>query len=137
LPHLLPRGAPLLSYAAAAAMSSSILDLRLVQPIHLKNLKNVLVALSDLFSKASFDFSRKGLELQDMDTTTRVAVVALVLRADAFDHYSCDRDMSMGLDLADVAAAFRFAAADDILTINAKDDFSNILTFKFESPGNI
>ncbi|RLM49084.1 hypothetical protein C2845_PMPSC055700 [Panicum miliaceum] len=111
-------------------MFATMLEPRLVQTTFFKN---VLEALSDLFIEAHFEFSRTGLELQAIDTS-RVALVALVLRAEAFNHYLCDRGLSMGLNLADMAKAFRCANNDDIITIKAEEDWTDTVTFTFESP---
>jgi proliferating cell nuclear antigen len=108
-----------------------MLELRLVQAA---SLKNVLEALSvlDLSSEVNFEFSGTGFELQAMDTSG-AALVALLLRADAFNHYLCDRDLSMGLNLADMANVFRCANNDDILTIKV-DGCPDTVMFVFESP---
>ncbi|RLN25134.1 hypothetical protein C2845_PM07G32080 [Panicum miliaceum] len=107
-------------------MFATMLELRLVQATFFKN---VLEALSDLFIEAHFDFSRTGLELQAIDINR----VALVLRAEAFNHYLCDHGLSMGLNLADMAKAFRYANNDDIITIKAEEDWTDTVTFTFES----
>ncbi|WVZ78123.1 hypothetical protein U9M48_025885 [Paspalum notatum var. saurae] len=60
--------------------------------------KNVLEALSDLFSEAYFDFSGTGCELQALDTSH----VALVLHPNAFNRYHCYSNVSMGLNLANI-----------------------------------
>jgi len=59
----------------------------------------------------------------------------LLLRAEAFDHYLCDRGLSMGLNLAGMAKAFCCTNNDDIITIKAEEDWSDTVTFTFESPG--
>lgn len=110
-----------------------MLELRLEQATLLKNVLEAL-SVTDLFSKANFDFSGTGFELQAMDTS-RFALVALLLRAEAFNHYRCDSDLSMGLNLADMAKAFRCANNDDILTIKYEDNWPDTVIFTFESPG--
>ena len=110
-------------------MFATMLELRLVQATLFKN---VVEALSDLFSTAHFNSSRTGLELQAKDTS-RVVLIMLLLRAEAFDHYLCDRGLSMGLNLAGMAKAFCCTNNDDIITIKA-DDGSDTVTFMFESP---
>uniref|UniRef100_A0A0D9VNC3 Proliferating cell nuclear antigen PCNA N-terminal domain-containing protein n=1 Tax=Leersia perrieri TaxID=77586 RepID=A0A0D9VNC3_9ORYZ len=105
--------------ARAPGRKEALADRRLLRLVQASLLKNALEAISDLFSNASLNFSGTGLELQAMDTSR----VALILRADAFDHYHCDRDLSMGLNLADMANK------DDIITIKADD-----VTFTFQSP---
>ena len=97
-------------------------------------LKNVPEVLSDLFSTAYFEFSSTGLELQAMDTSGR-ALVVLHLRPEAFDRYICyNGDLSVGLNLADMAEAFSFANNDDIVTIEAQDGVETVV-ITLESPG--
>ena len=53
-------------------------------------LKKILDAVKDLVTDANFDCSETGFSLQAMDSS-HVALVALLLRADGFEHYRCDR----------------------------------------------
>jgi proliferating cell nuclear antigen len=65
--------------------------------------------------------------------SSHVALVALLLRAEGFEHYRCDRNLSMGMNLNNMAKMLRCAGNDDIITIKADDGFDTI-TFMFESP---
>jgi proliferating cell nuclear antigen len=65
--------------------------------------------------------------------SSHVALVALLLRAEGFEHYRCDRNLSMGMNLNNMAKMLRCAGNDDIITIKA-DDSSDTVTFMFESP---
>ena len=74
-------------------------------------LKKVLESIKDLVTDANFDCSPTGFSLQAMDSS-HVSLVALLLRADGFEHYRCDRALSMGMNLANmVRAAARRGAA--------------------------
>ncbi|XVE99695.1 hypothetical protein REPUB_Repub03eG0222500 [Reevesia pubescens] len=106
-----------------------MLELRLTQA---GLLKKVLESIKDLVTSANFDCSATGFSLQAMDSS-HVALVALLLRSDGFEHYRCDRNISMGMNLANMAKMLRCASDDDIVTIKA-DDGSDIVTFMFESP---
>jgi proliferating cell nuclear antigen PCNA len=97
-------------------------------------LKNVLEVLSDPFSKANFEFSSAGLELQAMDPS-RCTLVVFQLCPEAFDPYICNSGgTSVGLNLADMAKAFSFASNDDIVTIEAQDGVEDVVIM-FKSPG--
>lgn len=61
-------------------------------------LKKVLEAIKDLLTEASFDCSDTGIQLQAMDNS-HVSLVSLSLRADGFDKYRCDRNLTMGMNL--------------------------------------
>lgn len=95
-------------------------------------LKKVLESIKDLVNDANFDCSATGFSLQAMDSS-HVALVSLLLRSDAFEHYRCDRSISMGMNLGNMAKMLRCASNDDIVTIKA-DDGSDTVTFMFESP---
>lgn len=58
-------------------------------------LKKIIESLKDLVTEANFDLSPGGVSLQAMDSS-HVALVALMLRADAFEDYRCDRARSIG-----------------------------------------
>lgn len=108
---------------------AKMLELRLVQG---SLLKKVLEAIKDLVTDANFDCSATGFSLQAMDSS-HVALVALLLRSEGFEHYRCDRNLSMGMNLGNMSKMLRCAGNDDIITIKA-DDGSDTVTFMFESP---
>lgn len=61
--------------------------------------KKVLDAIKDLLNEASFDCSESGIQLQAMDSS-HVSLVSLNLKSDGFDKYRCDRNLTMGMNLA-------------------------------------
>ncbi|XBH65456.1 hypothetical protein VPH35_119047 [Triticum aestivum] len=133
-PKLFPTPHPLDPAAAAAVPrrpppDAKMLELRLVQG---SLLKKVLEAIKELVTDANFDCSGTGFSLQAMDSS-HVALVALLLRSEGFEHYRCDRNLSMGMNLGNMAKMLRCAGNDDIITIKA-DDGSDTVTFMFESP---
>ncbi|PKU74198.1 proliferating cell nuclear antigen-like [Dendrobium catenatum] len=108
---------------------STMLELRLVQG---SLLKKVLEAMKDLVTDANFDCSATGFSLQAMDSS-HVALVALLLRSEGFEHYRCDRNITMGMNLNNVSKLLKCAGNDDIITIKA-DDGGDTVTFMFENP---
>merc|ERR1712173_499102 len=84
-------------------------------------LKKVLESLKDLLKEATWDCSDSGIQLQAMDNS-HVSLVSVNLRADGFDKFRCDRQLSMGMSLDSMAKILRCAANDDIIN------------FMFESP---
>lgn len=72
-------------------------------------LKKVLEAIKDLVTDANFDCSAQGFALQAMDSS-HVSLVSLLLRADGFEHYRCDRGLSMGMNLANFAKMLKVRA---------------------------
>lgn len=65
--------------------------------------------------------------------SSHVALVALLLRSEGFEHYRCDRNLSLGMNLNNMAKMLKCAGNEDIVTIKA-DDASDSVTFMFESP---
>ena len=63
--------------------------------------------------------------------TSRWWLCCLVLKG--FEHYRCDRNFSMGMNLNNMAKMLKCAGNDDIITIKG-DDGSDTVTFMFESP---
>lgn len=61
--------------------------------------KKVLEAIKDLLNEATWDCNSTGMSLQAMDSS-HVSLVSLCLRHDGFDTYRCDRNISMGINLA-------------------------------------
>ncbi|KAL5716995.1 hypothetical protein ACHQM5_010088 [Ranunculus cassubicifolius] len=83
---------------------------------------------------SNFDCSATGFSLQAMDSS-HVALVALLLRSEGFEHYRCDRNISMGMNLGNMNKMLKCAGNDDVITLKA-DDGSDTVTFLFESPNN-
>jgi len=95
-------------------------------------LKKILDAVKDLVTDANFDCSSTGITLQAMDSS-HVSLVSLLLRADGFEHYRCDRSLSLGISLGAMAKILKCASNDDTVTLKA-DDNGDSVTFMFESP---
>lgn len=62
-------------------------------------LKKVLDAIKDLLNEASWDCDSNGMSLQAMDSS-HVALVSLLLKSECFENYKCDRNLSLGINLA-------------------------------------
>lgn len=94
-------------------------------------LKKITEAMKDLVTEANFDCSTTGISLQAMDSS-HVSLVALLLRADGFDHFRCDRSMSLGINLGSMGKVLKCCNNDDIVTLKA-DDNADAMTFMFEN----
>ncbi|RKP26143.1 proliferating cell nuclear antigen [Syncephalis pseudoplumigaleata] len=95
-------------------------------------LKKLVDAVRDIVSEGNFDCNENGLALQAMDSA-HVALVAMLLRPDAFEPYRCDRNMSLGISLKSLGTILRCASNDDIITLRAEDT-ADQLALTFESP---
>ena len=72
-------------------------------------LKKVLDSIKDLVTDANFEADpMDGFKLQAMDSS-HVSLVSLRLRADGFEHFRCDRPLTMGMNLANMVRGERDA----------------------------
>ena len=63
---------------------------------------------------------------------SHVALVSMMLKAESFSPYRCDRNIALGVNLTSLTKVLRAAQGDDILTIKA-DDAPDVLNLVFES----
>merc|ERR1711935_1113639 len=55
-----------------------------------------------------------------------------LLRADGFDHFRCDRNISLGINLGSMGKVLKCCNNDDIVTLKAEDN-ADAMTFMFEN----
>lgn len=68
-------------------------------------LKKVLESIKDLVTDANFEADpQEGFKLQAMDSS-HVSLVSLKLHANGFEHYRCDRPLTMGMNLMNMVRA--------------------------------
>jgi proliferating cell nuclear antigen len=97
-------------------------------------LKKVVEAIKDLVQDCNFDCNDSGVALQAMDNS-HVALVSMMLKAEAFAPYRCDRNIALGLNLSSLTKVLRAAQNEDILTLKA-EDAPDVLNLVFESSAN-
>ena len=97
-------------------------------------LKNIIEAVKDLVNDANVDCSEEEVSIQCMDSS-HVSLVAVSLQAAAFDHYRCDRPLSLGINSGNMAKIFKMMGKDDQVVLKAEDEPDN-LTLMFEGNGN-
>ena len=64
---------------------------------------------------------------------SHVALVSMLLRAEGFDPYRCDRSVALGINLNSLSKVLRSAQNEDIITVKAEDT-PDTLNMVFESP---
>jgi len=94
--------------------------------------KQLIEALKDLVQDANVDCSEDGLSIQAMDSS-HVSLVAVELRSNGFDHYRCDRTISLGFNSANMSKILKCAGNDDVITLKAEDTADSLMLM-FESP---
>jgi len=115
LPRLPPRP-PRFFLAFFKTLLPTMFEARLTQGVLLKKL---LEAVKDLVTDANFDCSATGFSLQAMDSS-HVSLVSMQLRADGFDHFRCDRNLSMGINLGNMAKMLKCAGNEDVVTMKVR-----------------
>merc|ERR1711988_970804 len=95
-------------------------------------LKKLIEAVKDLVTEANFDCSAEGIQVQAMDSS-HISLVGIMLKAEGFEHYRCDKAVSHGMNLASLSKILKCAGNDDVITMKAEDD-AEVITFMFESP---
>nr|WCZ58763.1 proliferating cell nuclear antigen PCNA [Seculamonas ecuadoriensis] len=98
-------------------------------------LKKILEAIKDLVTDANFDCSPTGISLQAMDSS-HVSLVHMLLRSEGFEHYRCDRNVSLGINMANISKILKCCGNDDSVTLKS-DENADHCTFVFESEGRI
>ena len=88
-------------------------------------------AIKDLVQDCNFDCNDSGVALQAMDNS-HVALVSMMLKAEAFSPYRCDRNLALGINLSSLQKVLRAAQNEDLLTLNA-EDAPDTLSLCFES----
>ena len=96
--------------------------------------KKALEAVKDLVDQSNFHCTQEGLSLQALDRS-HVAMVSMLLRADGFEHYRCDRSMRLGMKTSSLSKIFKCSDNRDSVTIKAEDD-GDTVSFMFESSEN-
>jgi len=97
-----------------------------------KVFKQLIEALKDLVQEANIDCSEDEISIQAMDNS-HVSLVAVSLRSGGFDHFRCDRPISLGFNATNMGKILKCAGNDDVITLKAKDD-GDSLELVFESP---
>lgn len=97
-------------------------------------LKKVVDAIKDLVQDCNFDCNDSGIALQAMDNS-HVALVSMMMKAESFSPYRCDRNIALGVNLVSLTKVLRAAQNDDVLTLKA-EDAPDSLNLVFESSAN-
>lgn len=81
-------------------------------------------------SEVNFDCTAAGIAMQALDPA-HVSLVSLLISHDGFEHYRCERPLTLGINLESLAKILKCAGNEDSLTLRAEDD-GDRLTFIFE-----
>ena len=96
-------------------------------------LKKIIAACKDLVSEANFDCNSRGISMQAMDSS-HVSLVTVLLRAEAFDPYRCDRNICMGINMGSLFKLLSCGGAEDSLTLKHDDANDDKVELEFVAP---
>lgn len=94
-------------------------------------LKRIIDSIKDLVEEANFDCAAGGISMQAMDSS-HVSLVSMLLRPSGFQPYRCDRHLSLGMHIGNLAKVIKCADNSDRLKLTASDD-ADVLKLEFES----
>jgi proliferating cell nuclear antigen len=94
-------------------------------------IKKLIDSIKDLVSDINLDISPMGISLQAMDSS-HVALVTLSLSSEGFEEYRCDKQMTLGVSISNLAKVLRCGGNDDALTLSCEEEPSK-LKVKFEN----
>ncbi|CAF0717491.1 unnamed protein product [Brachionus calyciflorus] len=94
-------------------------------------LKKIIDAIKDLIDEATLDCDNDGIYLQAMDSS-HVSLVTFYLKKNLFEKYSCNRNLSLGINMTSIAKILKCGMSDDTLLLETNNPI-DILSFKFES----
>jgi proliferating cell nuclear antigen len=80
-------------------------------------------------NEVNFDCTATGIAMQALDPA-HVSLVSLLIAHDGFEHYRCDRPMTLGINLESLAKILKCAGNEDSLTLRAEDN-GDRLSFSF------
>jgi len=93
-------------------------------------LKKLVESMKDLFTDVNFDCASTGLSCQAMDSS-HVCLCSVLLRASSFDPYRCDRNITLGMNVATMSKILKCAGNDEAITMRAEDN-ADAITFIYE-----
>ncbi|RMZ86918.1 hypothetical protein DV736_g5856, partial [Chaetothyriales sp. CBS 134916] len=128
LQHYLDDFGRLMSPPPTPSQHANMLEARLEQSA---TLKKVVDAIKDLVQDCNFDCNDSGIALQAMDNS-HVALVSMMLKAEMFSPFRCDRNIALGINLTSLTKVLRAAQNEDILTLKA-EDAPDVVNLVFES----
>ncbi|XP_057300187.1 proliferating cell nuclear antigen-like [Hydractinia symbiolongicarpus] len=95
-------------------------------------LKKLIESMKDLFTDVNFDCTAAGISCQAMDSS-HVCLCSVLLKADSFDPYRCDRNLTLGMNCVTLSKILKCAGNDESITVRAEDN-ADTVSFVYEKP---
>ena len=68
--------------------------------------------------------------------SSHVSLCALKMHAAGFDHYRCDKNISLGVNTPNLSKILKCAGNEDLVTIKSEEE-TDTLNMMFESPTQV
>ena len=94
-------------------------------------IKKLVDAIKELSNEANWDVDEKGIRMQGMDSS-HVCLISFDLDAAKFDHFSCDKSHTIGINLLNLSKILKCSSSEDVLVMKLNED-SDELSFVFEA----
>jgi proliferating cell nuclear antigen len=79
-------------------------------------LRKIVDSIKDLVTDVNLEVSANGISLQAMDSS-HVALVQLKLDKSGFSVYKCDKPITLGLSITNLAKVLRLVTGNDSITL--------------------
>ena len=81
--------------------------------------KKIIDSIKDLVSNVNFEITTSGIQMQAMDAS-HVALVSLTLKENYFTDFRTDRNLPIGMKLANLNKILKCAGPSDIITLECE-----------------
>ncbi len=94
-----------------------------VHTVQVQGFKGTLEAIKDLLNECNIHFDKDGMKIKSIDGK-HVALVHIRYDADKFDKYYCEKDLSIGINIANTLKVLKNVTQNDTLQLFvSKDDY--------------
>jgi proliferating cell nuclear antigen len=118
----------------ATKLDTTMFEARLVNGVVFKQ---IIESITNLVNDVNIDCNEDEMAIQCMDSA-HVSLVAISLSAAAFDHYRCDRPLTLGFNTPNMSKIMKMMGKEDTLVLKSEDDAAKlIMMFENDKTGTI
>lgn len=92
-----------------------------IHTVQVQGFKGTLEAIKDLLNECNVHFDKYGMKIKTVDGN-HVALVHVRYEAENFDKYYCERDLSIGINIANILKILKNVTPNDTLQLFVKRD---------------
>jgi len=94
--------------------------------------KTLFEVIKDILTDTTLQFDAAGLKIVDV-STSETMIVHLLLEADRFEHYECERPMKVGINLLSFNKLIKTITSNDTLSLFVEKSDTNHLGIRIEN----